>query len=202
MSNHYTAPSRLSRAAYRLVYDPLRAGYLRRLVTGLGLTGTERVLDFGSGAGSEAIYLARALTRGGRLTCLDVSPTWLAEARSRLRGRAKVDFILGEAPAVALPLATFDLILAHFVLHDVDRAALPATLAALAASLRPGGRFVAVEPDMSSGPWGRMVPHHHHLTPDELSAAMAGVGLVEEARDTVRPLLGSAVRMVFRRRAS
>ncbi len=54
MAHNYTAPSRLSRAGYRLVYDPLRAGYLRRLVTSLGLTGTEHVLDFGSGAGSEA----------------------------------------------------------------------------------------------------------------------------------------------------
>ena len=45
-----------------------------------------------------------------------------------------------------------DLIVAHFVLHDVDRAALPATLVALARSLRPGGRFVVVEPNTESGP--------------------------------------------------
>ncbi len=139
MAHNYTAPSRLARAGYRLVYDPLRAGYLRRLVTSLGLTGTEHVLDFGSGAGSEAVYLARALDRGGLLTCLDVSPAWLAEARRRLRHRTNVQFLLGEAPSLALPDAEFDLILAHFVLHDVDRAALPATLAALARSLRADG---------------------------------------------------------------
>ena len=120
-THHYTEPSRLTRAAYRLLYDPLRAGYLRRLVASLELTGTERVLDFGSGAGAEAVYLAQTLGRGGRLTCLDVSPTWLAEARRRLRRFTNVEFLLGEAPTVGLPEATFDVILANFVLHDLPR---------------------------------------------------------------------------------
>jgi SAM-dependent methyltransferase len=148
MRNHYTAPSQLMRAAYRLVYDPLRAGYLRRLVDSFDLAGTERVLDFGSGAGSEAIHLARALQLGGRLTCLDVSPAWLA---------------------------------------------------ALVRSLRPGGRFVAVEPDPLPGKG--LVPAHHQFAPHELDAAMAQAGLVEDSREIVRPLFGSAVRTVFRKEA-
>ncbi len=163
MPHNYTAPSRLARAGYRLVYDPLRAGYLRRLVASLELTGTECVLDFGSGAGSEAVYLAWALI-AATLTCLDVSPAWLAEARQRLRRQANVRFLLGEAPALALPDARFDVILAHFVLHDVDRAALPATLAALSRSLRPGGRFVVVEPDTESG--ARRQPAGARFPPD------------------------------------
>lgn len=197
MDHHYTAPSRPTRAAYRLLYDPLRSGYLRSLVASLGLEGTERVLDFGSGAGSEAVYLARALDRGGRLTCLDVSPAWLAEARRRLRRAANVEFLLGEAPTVGLPDAAFDLILAHFVLHDVDRAALPDVLAALARSLRPGGRFVVVEPDTSHGTWGRIVPGHHHLGVDDLRSVMAGAGLVEASHERVRSMGGSALRSVY-----
>ncbi len=197
-SNHYTNPSRLTRAAYRLLYDPLRAGYLRRFVASLGLTGSERVLDFGSGAGSEAVYLARALERGGRLTCLDVSPTWLAEARRRVRQMNNVEFLLGQAPAVGLPAATFDLILAHFALHDVDRAALAGTLGALARSLRPDGRFVVVEPDGSTGSGQRLVPSHHRLPADELRSRMVDVGLVEQSREIVRPPRGTAVRTDYR----
>ena len=108
-----------------------------------------------------------------------------------------MEFLLGDARSVALPAGGFDLILAHFVLHDVDRAALPATVAALARSLRPGGRFVVVEPDTSAGPWRRVVPSHHHLPADELRATMAAAGLVEQSREAVRPLLGSAARTVF-----
>ena len=197
VSNHYTAPSRLIRAGYRHLYDPLRAGYLRRLVASLELTGSERVLDFGSGAGSEALFLARALDHGGRLSCLDVSPTWLAQARRRLRRQANVEFLLGEATGVALPASTFDVIVAHFVLHDVDPAALPSVLAALARSLRPRGRFLVVEPDTSSGPWRRLVPSHHHLTADELRSRMAAVGLAEQTREVVRSFGGSAIRSVY-----
>jgi ubiquinone/menaquinone biosynthesis C-methylase UbiE len=195
--DHYTTPSRLMRAGYRLIYDPLRAGYLRRLVASLGLHGTERVLDFGSGAGSEAIYLARALDRGGRLTCLDVSPAWLAEARDRLRRQANVDFLLGGATEVALPTEGFDLVFAHYVIHDVDRAALPATLAALARSLRAGGRFVVVEPGDAEGSGTGLVPSHHRLPADELRSMMAQAGLVEQSRTVVRPPFGSAIQTLY-----
>ena len=175
MDHHYTQPSRLTLLAYRLLYDPLRRRELRALVASLELTGSERVLDFGSGAGSEADLLATALGRGGRLTCLDVSPSWLAEARRRLRRHANVEFLLGEANEVDLAPETFDVIVANFVLHDVDRAALPGTLGALSRSLRREGRFVVVEP----------IGSRHALPAGELKALMTLMGLAD--RSVYRP---------------
>ena len=191
MGHHYTNPSRLTRAGYRFVYDPLRAAYLDGLVASLQLTGTERVLDFGSGPGSEAIHLARALDKGGRVTCLDVSPTWLAGAQRRLRGFDNAYFLLGEAPEVGLASEFFDLIVAHYVLHDVDPEALPATIAALAGSLRPGGRFLVVEP----------IGGRHGFSAAELVALMKTAGLAEASRELLRSRVGSALKMVFVRPA-
>lgn len=188
MSNHYTEPSSLALLGYRLVYDPVRAGYLRSLVASLRLDGTERVLDFGSGPGSEATYLARALDRGGRVTCLDVSPRWLGEARRRLRRFDNVDFLLGSVPAVGLPAAAFDVVIAHYVLHDVDGAALPGSLAALSNALRPGGQFVVVEP----------IGAHHGFSADELSPLMDAAGLTEQSREVLHPPFGLATRAVYR----
>jgi ubiquinone/menaquinone biosynthesis C-methylase UbiE len=190
MGDHYTNPSGLTRALYRFVLDPLRAGYFRRLVSSLDLTGAEDVLDFGSGAGSEAVHLARALTEGGRLTCLDVSPVWLAEARRRLRGRDNVTYLLGSALDAGLPEGSFDLVVAHFVLHDVDRAALPGTLEALAGALKPGGRFVVVEP--AAGHVSR-----HALAPDELRLAMTTAGLHEESAEPIRQPFAPAIEYIF-----
>ncbi len=189
MSHHYTQPSRLTLLGYRFIYDPLRRGELRALVQSLGLAGTEHVLVFGSGAGSEADLLARALARGGRLTCLDVSPTWLAEARRRLRHHDNVEFLLGEATDVALPIGVFDVIVANFVLHDVDREALPVTLGALAASLRADGRFVVVEP----------VGSRHSLPPGMLPTLMQAAGLEQVSSAPVRTIMGSAEQSVYRR---
>jgi ubiquinone/menaquinone biosynthesis C-methylase UbiE len=190
MDHHYTKPSRLTLLGYRFVYDPLRRGELRRLVSSLGLAGSERVLVFGSGAGSEADLLAAALHRGGRLTCFDVSPTWLAEARRRLRRYDNVDFLLGEATEHVLPADAYDVIVANFVLHDVDRTALPATLAALAGALHGDGRFVVVEP----------VGSRHSLPPGTLPDLMAAAGLEEISNTPVRTLLGAGERSVFRHR--
>jgi ubiquinone/menaquinone biosynthesis C-methylase UbiE len=194
MKNHYTEPSRLTRLFYRLVYDPLRARHLRGIVDSLKLSGSENVLDFGSGAGSEAVYIARALARGGHVTCSDVSPTWLAEARNRLGRARNVDFVLGDVREAALPEATFDVALANYVLHDVDRSALPATLSALARSIRPGGRFVAVEPLRS-----RHV--HALLSADELAALMSDAGLRKVSAEEIDSMPGQATLSVFERAA-
>ena len=188
MAHNYTQPSRLTRAGYRYLYDPMRRAYLRSFVDWLALDGTERVLDLGSGAGSEAIHLARALDRG-RVTCLDVSATWLAEARRRLRGFRNVDFVCGEAAGAGLEPAAYHLVVAHYMLHDVDASTRGACVAAVARALRPDGRFVVVEP-MGS---------YHGLAADELDRLMAGAGLVEQSREVVHPPFGSAVRVVFRR---
>jgi ubiquinone/menaquinone biosynthesis C-methylase UbiE len=194
MSNHYTEPSRLTRLFYRFVYDPLRARQLRRVVDSLELSGSEKVLDFGSGAGSEAVYIAGALGSDGGLTCVDVSPTWLAEAGRRLRHARNVEFVQGDVREVPLPEGAFDVVLANYVLHDVDRSALPATLAALAGSIRPGGRFVAVEPLRS-----RHV--HGLLTIEELTDLMAAAGLRKVSSEEIDAMPGPAVLSVFERAA-
>lgn len=188
MAHHYTTPSTLARLAYRYLYDPLRAGYLRRLVADLGLAGSERVLDFGSGAGSEAVYLAPALDHGGSLTCLDVSPTWLAEARRRLAGFTDVTFLLGEVQDAELPVGGYDLVWAHYVLHDVDPSALPAVLVALARALAPSGRFVAIEPART----------HHGPSVDEIRGLLQQAGLAESADESIRAFGGSARRLIYR----
>jgi SAM-dependent methyltransferase len=116
-------------------------------VQGLGLRGDERVLDFGSGAGTPARYLAARLQRaGGHLTCLDVSQRWQAVARRRLGRFDHVDFVLGDVRTAPLDEGSFDLVFVHFVLHEIPASERTGTVRRLAELMAEGGRLAIREP--------------------------------------------------------
>ncbi len=116
-------------------------------VESLDLVGDERVLDFGSGAGTPARYLAaRLLPGGGRLTCLDISHVWLDVCRQALHDYPNVAFVLGDITTLDLPAASFDAVFIHFVLHDIPAGERPPIVKALARLLTPEGRVFVREP--------------------------------------------------------
>lgn len=103
------------------------------------------VLDVGCGEGR----LPRDLKAAGyRVTGVDASPTLIAHAR-----QADPDGVYEEADAAALPFAdaSFALVTAFMVLHDVDD--LAASSAEMARVLAPGGRVCValVHPINSAG---------------------------------------------------
>lgn len=108
---------------------------LRRLLT---LTGEERALDVGTGAGAFAIALA-SLVR--EVVGVDIVPEVLAEARKR----APKNLELIEADATKLPFAlgSFDLVCTARTLHHVARPEL--VLAELNRVLKPGGTMLVVD---------------------------------------------------------
>jgi SAM-dependent methyltransferase len=97
-----------------------------------------RVLDAGCGTGRVA---ARLASRGHTVTGVDVDPSMVEEARRRWPGLEWRVADLGALPAPATP---YDLVvMAGNVVPFVEAAALPATMAALAGQLAPGGLLVA-----------------------------------------------------------
>ncbi|QSB13870.1 class I SAM-dependent methyltransferase [Natronosporangium hydrolyticum] len=100
-----------------------------------GEIGAEKIIDLGCGTG----LLTRSLCTPGRTVIgIDPSATMLDHARKQ-PGADAVSWILGDAAAIP-PTGDADLAIstANAMMH-VRPAALPATLAALAAALRPGG---------------------------------------------------------------
>ena len=84
------------------------------------------VLDFGCGHGMAAVVLAR---RGGRVTALDLSPGYLAEARRRARANgAAVDFVQADGERLPFADGSFQRVWGNAVLHHLD---LPAAAAEL-----------------------------------------------------------------------
>jgi arsenite methyltransferase len=101
----------------------------------------ERVLDLGSGAGTDSLVAAQMVGAGGRVTGIDMTPEMLARARAAAAelGAANVEFVQGEAERLPFPDESFDVAISNGVVDlipDKD-----AVFAELYRVLVPGGRI-------------------------------------------------------------
>ncbi len=163
----------------------------RRYVDQMHVRGDERVLDYGSGGGAAARHLARRLAAGGgRLTCMDVSVRWQAALRRVLRAWPDVEYRLGDVRGMALPDGSFDVVLVHWMLHDIPPADRPSIAAELARLLRPGGRLFSREPTSA----------RHGMPAAQVRALFAAAGLTEAlAVEGRAAVLGEYYRAVWTR---
>jgi ubiquinone/menaquinone biosynthesis C-methylase UbiE len=182
-------PGRAEAQAARLFTNLLLSPLYRRYVEQMGLRGDERVLDYGSGSGAAARHLARLLEAGGgRLTCMDVSARWQAVLRKVLRAYPDCAYLLGDVRAMGLPAGSFDVVLVHWMLHDVPPWDRPAIVAELARLLRPGGRLFLREP----------IGKKHGMPAAQARELSAAAGLIETRASEGRIfLLGEYYRAVW-----
>jgi len=166
--------------------------FYRDYAESVPLRGSERVLDFGSGSGGIARFIAPRLRDGGSLVCLDLSPPLLRIAARRLRRFPRVRCVVGRIETAALEAGSFDRIIIHNALHDVTPGERASTVASLAELLRPGGRVHLREPTKPS----------HGMSPDAVRALLSDAGLHEvRSREITRFPLGAAFDSVFAKRA-
>lgn len=101
----------------------------------------ERVLDVATGPGEPAMSLAARVAPGGRVLGVDLSERMVdvARAEAKRAGLENVAFEVMDAEQLALPDASFDLVVSRFGLQiftDPDKA-----VAEMRRVLRPGGRL-------------------------------------------------------------
>lgn len=125
--------------------------YYARFARDLGLGGDEHVLDVGAGTGACARAVARHLD-GGTLTCHEVDPQLVAICARALRRRRGVTFLLGDLLELDLGGRRYDVVLLHFVLHEVAPSERPRLLRRLATVLADDGRVVVREPTVGYRP--------------------------------------------------
>ena len=115
------------------------------------------VADVGTGTG----FLAEAaIDQGARVIGIDISEGMLEQVSGRLAGRS---FEPRHTDGGRLPLADaeVDAIVANMFLHHAEDP--PATIAAMARALKPGGRLVITDADTHTHEWLRTEQHDRWL---------------------------------------
>ena len=105
------------------------------------LAAGERVLDLGSGAGTDSLVAAQMVGAEGSVTGIDMTPAMLEKARvaAAEMGATNVEFLESEAERLPLPDESFDVVISNGVIDlipDKD-----AVFSELHRVLRPGGRL-------------------------------------------------------------
>ena len=130
-----------SAAAAAYVVSPVHKGGpdLDALVALAGDVRGRRVLDVGTGAGATALAFAAA---GAEVTALDLTPTMLETVRAEAvrRGLPAPETRLGDAAALPLPDARFDVVACRVCAHHFAK--VQAAVTEMARVLRPGGLLV------------------------------------------------------------
>lgn len=155
----------------------------------------EAVLEIGSGPGSMAVRLARAVLPGGHVLGVDIAKPMIeaAEARVRQAGLGNVSFRLADAQAEKLPPAAFDLAFSRFGVMFFDDPA--AAFANIRTAMKPNGRlaFACWGPLKRNPhwaiPWG--IATRHLGRPEPLGPHAPGPMAFDDP-DYVRDVLGRA----------
>src|SRR5207248_11413958 len=109
-----------------------------RLGRFLTLSGEERALDVGTGAGAFALALAPHVRE---VVGVDIVPELLAEARKR--APANVELVEGDAVALPFERASFVVVTTARTLHHVERPEL--VVAVVVSVLRPGSVLLVLD---------------------------------------------------------
>jgi arsenite methyltransferase len=101
----------------------------------------ERVLDLGSGAGTDSLIAAQMVGATGRVTGIDMTPAMLSKARSAAAamGMANVEFVEAEAEHLPFEDGRFDVVISNGVIDLIPDK--EAVFSELHRVLAPGGRI-------------------------------------------------------------
>jgi ubiquinone/menaquinone biosynthesis C-methylase UbiE len=125
-----------------------------------------RGLDVGCGTGRLLAFLHDAWP-GLRLTGIDLSPPYLAEARRLIGQTARVKLMEGAAEQLPFEEASCDFIVSSFVLHELPGEVRGKVLAEMARVVKPDGLVVLVD-SIQRGDhpeWDGLIdlfPHYFH----------------------------------------
>lgn len=152
-----------------LIFNIINCRKNKKYIKSMQLQGTEKILDFGCGAGSVSKFLAKALSKGGSLTCVDISEFWMKKAKKRLRHYTNIHFKLGYLPNLNLSKNSFERIFINASLHEVSKHLLKEIVSCYKELLTLNGKIYVKEP----------ILQNHGIPISDIRSLFASIGMEE-----------------------
>ena len=110
----------------------------------------ERVLDLGSGAGTDSLVAAQMVGESGSVTGIDMTPEMLGKAQGAAEqmGAGNLEFVEGEIERLPFPDASFDVVISNGVIDLVPDK--EAVFSEIHRVLVPGGRIQVADVTIQS----------------------------------------------------
>jgi ubiquinone/menaquinone biosynthesis C-methylase UbiE len=170
---------------------PFFAGFARQAVGALSVPPGAQVLDLAAGRG---VWSRELAGRAGRVVAVDAAPRMV---ELLARDLPAVESHVMDAAALEFPDATFDLVVAGFVVHIMSDPV--AAVAQVKRVLRPGGQFAFTIPGRADGapdPWADPV---EDLFAEYRQYRVAGSGFQPNDADAEELLAAAGFTEVTRR---
>ena len=165
--------------------------FWKNYVKSLNLNGNEKILEYGSGSGALSRHIAPIILKGGgSLTCVDISKKWMDTLQKRMKKYPNVDFKLGTIFKLDIPDNYYDVVVIHYVLHDIESNLRGDIIKALSKKLKSGGKVYIREP----------LADNHGMPSAEIRELMVSAGLNEIGLyiNNVR-LVGKSTEAIFQK---
>lgn len=122
-------------------------------------TAPQDILDLGCSVGMSTFAL-QATYPHARITGVDLSPYFLAVAHYRAQQQQiPIRWVHAAAETTGLPTASFDLVSAHLLFHELPQSASVAILQEVRRLLRPGGHLAIMDMNPHSEIYAKMPPY-------------------------------------------
>lgn len=150
--------------------NTIRKSFYKDFVDNLNLNGNEKIFEFGSGPGCLSKPIIRQLSSEGNLSCLDISDVAINILKKKLKKYNNVEYYLGDINKFKIKSNSYDLVIIHFVLHDVPIGERKNIIYKLSNLLKKGGKIVIKEP----------TKENHGMKGFEIKELMNQASLIEE----------------------
>ncbi|MDD5133167.1 MAG: class I SAM-dependent methyltransferase [Candidatus Nanoarchaeia archaeon] len=133
------------------------------------LNGNEKILELGCGSGNISRFIIKKLSNKGFLTCVDIFEYWISKIKKRLEKYNNIEFKLGDIKKLNIKDSFYDIVVIHYVLHDITESERLDLIKIIKKKLKKGGKFYIREPIRKS----------HGISPGNIKRLMKLSGLKE-----------------------